>query len=169
MKFGRCAALAKISLSILSKYYTTEYELTEPEANFIFELNSSAIYGQENEHAEWVAYTTDPRYSVRHLLLFCLHLITIPSNADKLFKAGILDCINYLFYNCKETNVIINALQLLLKLTTFPEILSNIKENHAATTIVSLQAFLQEAPLQEYAFYCLYSIGCPAPNITSEY
>jgi len=43
-----------------------EFELTEPEANFIINFMSSAIYGQENEKHMWVAYT----------LLFCEALKT---------------------------------------------------------------------------------------------
>jgi len=53
-----CSISYKVNLSILSKYWPTyaeEFELTEPEVNFIFNLVSSAIYGQENEERMWVA------------------------------------------------------------------------------------------------------------------
>ena len=172
VNFGRCVALAKVILSILFTHWPghiEDFALTDSETSFIFELVSSAIYGQESEHAMWVAYSTYPQYSMKHLLSFCEHLIANPSNVEKLIRAGILGCISYLLQNYKEVEVLKVTLKLTAKLCMHPRVSAEIKENHANIITSLQQFFLQSKSLKEDIFYCLLCAGVEVPNITGQY
>ena len=171
VNFGRCVALAKIILSILFIHWpgnVEDFALTDSETSFIFELVSSAIYGQENEHAMWVAYSTDSQNSVKHLLSFCVHLIANPSNAERLIKAGILDCISYVLQNYKEVEILKVTLKLIAKLCVHPKVSIEIKENYAEIIASLQQLLLQNDSLKVDLFYCLLCVGLEVPNITGK-
>lgn len=170
VNFVRCGALSKIILSILCKStYTepTKFELSDAEANFVYELLSSAIYKQENEDYTWIAYTTDSNDSVYYFVTFCLHLVSNPSNGIKLVKVGILDCISFLFQHYKQEPLLKNALQILAKLSMLPKVSAEIKESHY-NMINTTQQLLQKDSMKVDVFYSLVALGINVPKIAGK-
>ena len=166
----RCGALAKINLSLLSKSLPVankEFELSDPEVNFVFELLSSAIYKQENDFYTWIAYTSDTNDSVYHFITFCLHLVVNPSNAVMLLKAGILDCISFLFQHHKQETLLKIALQLLAKLSAQTKISAEVRETHS-DMIVIMQQLMQQDSIKMDIFYCLLTLGVEVPKISGQ-
>jgi len=169
VNFGRCVALAKIILAILFSHWpgdVEEFTLTDSETSFIFELVSSAIYGQENEHAMWIAYSTDSQNSVKYLLSFCQRLSTNTSNAERLVKAGILDCISYVLQNYQESEILKATLKMTAILCVQQKVSVEIKENHADIITNLQQLLLQNESLKVDIFYCLLCVGFEITNIT---
>lgn len=167
VNFQRCGALAKIILSILCKSGPVEFELDDQEVNFIYELLSSSIYKQENQDQTWIAYTTDSNDSIYYFVTFCLHLVINMSNAIKLLKAGILDCISYLLQHYKQECLLKTALQLLTKLSAHAKISSEIKDNHSGM-IIAIQQLMQKDSMRMDAFYCLLTLGIDVHKITGQ-
>ena len=163
----RCGALAKISLSMLCRsapISTQDFELSDPEIYFVFELLSSVVYKQENEEYTWIAYATNINDSLYYFVTFCLHLVTNSSNAMKLLKAGILDCISFLFQHYKQEVLMKTTLQLLAKLSA----LVKVSTKSHGTMISSMQQLMQEDSIKLDVFYCLLTLGIDVPKITGQ-
>lgn len=170
VNFERCGSLSKIILSIPCRntpISSTEFELSDPEVNFVYELLSSSIYEQENDHYTWIAYTTDSNDSVYYFVTFCLHLVNNPSNGIKLVKAGILDCISFLFQHYKQEPLLKLALQLLAKLSMLPTVSAEVKESHY-NMIIIMQQLLQKDSMKVDVFYCLIALDINVPKIAGE-
>ena len=167
VNFERCGALAKISLSILCKSVfiaSKDFELTDQEVDFVLELLSSVIYKQENIQYTWIAYTTDSNDSVYYFITFCLHLVANSSNAVKMLKVGIMDCIIYLFQHYEQEMPLKVALQLLAKLSAVVKLSA---ESHSSL-INSLQQLMQKDTMKLDAFYCLLSLGIDVPKLIGQ-
>ena len=163
----RCGALAKMCLSMLRRsapISTQDFELSDPEICFVFELLSSVVYKQENEEYTWIAYATNTNDSLYYFVTFCLHLVTNSSNAMKLLKAGILDCINFLFQHYKQEVLLKSALQLLTKLSALVKVST---ESHG-TMISSMQQLMQKDSIKLDVFYCLLTLGIDISKITGQ-
>lgn len=162
----RCKALAKLNLSILCKTIpiaTKDFELSDSEVNFVFEFLSSSIYKQKSEDDVWMPYSINN--SLFFCITFCLHLVSNLSNSIKLLKAGVLDCLSFLFQNYTEETVVKPALQLLAKLSALTKISAEVKENHG-DMIMAIQHHMKNDAMQVDAFYCLLTMGIDAPRIT---
>ena len=163
----RCRTLAKVNLSIMCNNLpasSNDYELNDPEVNFLLELISSIIYKQEDEDYMWAAYTSDSNNSLYYFMTFYLHLVTNLSNAVKLIKAGILDILSFLFQHYKQDTLLKTGLQLVEKLSALTKISIEIKENHN-DMIDSMQQLMCKDSLQVDVFYCLLAMGLDIPKI----
>ena len=163
----RCGALAKTSLSMLCRsapITPQDFELSDPEVTFVFELLSSVVYKQENEEYIWIAYTTNGTDSLYYFITFCLHLVANSSNAMKLLKAGILDCISFLFQHYKQEILFKTALQLLARLSALVKVSA---ESHSSM-ISSMQQLMQKDSIKLDVFYCLLTLGIDVPKITGQ-
>ena len=170
VNFLRCGALSKIILSIMCKsthIAPAKFEMSDTEVNFVHELLSSAIYKQENEDYTWIAYTTDTNDSVYCFVTFCLHLVSNPSNGMKLVKAGVLDCISFLFQRYKQESLLKNALRLLAKLSMLPKVSAEISESHY-NMINTTQQLLQKDSMKVDVFYSLIALGINVPKIAGK-
>ena len=162
-----CGALAKISLAMLCKsapIAPQDFELSESELNFVFELLSSAVYKQENTEYTWIAYTANRNDSVYYFITFCMHLVANLSNAERLLKAGILDCISFLFQHYEQEILLKAALQLLAKLSALVKVST---ESHS-NMISVLQQLMQKDSIKLDVFYCLLTLGIDTPKITGQ-
>ena len=167
----RCKTLAKVNLAILSNnlpVLSNDFELNDPEVNFLLEVVSSIIYKQENEDYMWAAYTSDSNNSLYYFITFYLHLVANLSNAVKLIKAGILNILSFLFQHYKQDTLLKIGLQLLEKLSALTKISIEIRENHS-DMIVSLQQLMYKDSLQEDVFYCLLVIRLDITKIIGTY
>ena len=163
----RCGALAKISLSMLQRsasISTQEFELSDSEIHFVFELLSGVVYKKQNEEYTWIAYSTNNNDSLYYFITFCLHLVTNSSNAMKLLKAGILDCISFLFQHYKQEVLLKTALQLLAKLSTLVKVSTESHNN----MIGSIQQLMLKDSIKLDVFYCLLTLGIDVPKITGQ-
>ena len=166
VNFERCGTLAKISLSILCKsvFIAKDFELTDQEVSFVFELLSSVIYKQENIQYTWIAYATDSNDSVYYFMTFCLHLVANSSNAVKMLKVGIMDCISFLFKHYEQEILLKVALQLLAKLSTVVKL----SVESCSNMINSIQQLMQKDTMKVDAFYCLLSLGIDVPKLIGQ-
>lgn len=170
VSFQRCGALSKIIFSILSKsapILSSDFELSDPEANFVYEMLSTTIYKQENELCEWIAYTGNSNDSLYYFISFCLHLVTNSSNAIKLLECGILDCISFMFQHFKQESLLKIALQLLAKLSMLSKTSTEIKEVHGSMISI-IEQLLQKDSMKIDVFYCLFSLGIDVPKISGQ-
>ena len=167
----RCKTLAKVNFAILCNNLpvsSNDFELNDPEVDFLLELISSIIYKQENEHYMWAAYASDSNNSLYYFITFYLHLVANLSNAVKLIKAGILGILSFLFQHYKQDTILKTGLQLLEKLSALTKISTEIRENHS-DMIVSLQQLTYKDSLQLDVFYCLLAMGLAITKTVGTY